>query len=197
MLEALRPSELGTQIIMDQQRLEHFLTSVRSVVDDAVVRGHETVLVCAPALRPAIHRLVAPHVAGLPVLNYQEVTSAQVVVLPYREMHNSGAVLVALSLDRPVVVPRTPVNQALSDEVGPGWIFMYDGALTAEVVDIALSASAPQGRRPPDLRHRDWSAVGQGHYQAYLQAVAITRAPPRRELRYPVRTSSPSSNGTG
>jgi flagellar biosynthesis protein FlhA len=36
------------------------------------------VLVCAPALRPAIHRLVAPQVAGLPVLNYQEVTSAQV-----------------------------------------------------------------------------------------------------------------------
>lgn len=78
MLEALRPSELGTQIIMDQQRLEHFLTSVRSVVDDAMVRGHESVLVCAPALRPAIHRLVAPQVAGLPVLNYQEVTSAQV-----------------------------------------------------------------------------------------------------------------------
>ncbi len=78
MLEALRPSELGTQIIMDQQRLEHFLTSVRSVVDDAIVRGHESVLVCAPALRPAIHRLVAPQVAGLPVLNYQEVTSAQV-----------------------------------------------------------------------------------------------------------------------
>ena len=78
MLEALRPSELGTQIIMDQQRLEHVLTSVRAVVDDAIVRGHESVLVCAPALRPAIHRLVAPQIHGLPVLNYQEVTSAQV-----------------------------------------------------------------------------------------------------------------------
>jgi len=78
MLEALRPSELGTQIIMDQQRLEHVLTSVRTVVDESIVRGHESVLVCAPALRPAIHRLIAPQISGLPVLNYQEVTSAQV-----------------------------------------------------------------------------------------------------------------------
>ena len=78
MLEALRPSELGTQIIMDQARLEHIVGSLRSVVDDAASRGQAPVLVCAPALRPAIRRLVAPQVGGLPVLSYQEVTSAQV-----------------------------------------------------------------------------------------------------------------------
>jgi beta-1,4-mannosyltransferase len=111
-----------------------------------------------------------------------EVTAAQVVVLPYREMHNSGAVLVALSLDRPVVVPRTAVNEALDDEVGPGWVFMYDGVLTAEVVDLALAASALRGRRPPDLRDRDWAAVGEGHYQAYLRAVSIARPRKREQL---------------
>ena len=78
MLEALRPSELGSQIIMDQGRLEHILTSVRTLIEQAAEKGMSPVLVCAPALRPAIRRLVAPQVAGLGVLSYQEVTSAQV-----------------------------------------------------------------------------------------------------------------------
>jgi beta-1,4-mannosyltransferase len=104
-----------------------------------------------------------------------EVTASQLIVLPYREMHNSGAVLVALSINRPVLVPRTPVNEALAEEVGPGWIFMYEGAITAEIVDQALKASAVEARREPELRGRDWAAVGEGHYQAYLQAVAIAR----------------------
>ncbi len=78
MLEALRPSELGTQILLDQARLEHVIQSLKLVVDEAVQRGQSSVLVCAPALRPAIRRLVAPQISGLVVLSYQEVTSAQV-----------------------------------------------------------------------------------------------------------------------
>ena len=41
------------------------------------------------------------------------------MVLPYRQMHNSGAVLAALSLDRPVLVPATD-QRGLGAEVGPG-----------------------------------------------------------------------------
>ena len=82
MLEALRPSELGSQVIMDQGRLEHVLTSVRTIVDQAAEKGMSPVLVCAPALRPAIRRLVAPQIPALAVLSYQEVTSAQVGIEP-------------------------------------------------------------------------------------------------------------------
>jgi len=78
MLEALRPSELGSQVIMDQGRLEHVLSNVRTIVEQASEKGISPVLVCAPALRPAIRRLVAPQISGLAVLSYQEVTSAQV-----------------------------------------------------------------------------------------------------------------------
>lgn len=78
MLEALRPSELGSQIIMDQGRLEHLLGNVRTLVEQAAEKGISPVLVCAPALRPAIRRLVAPQISALAVLSYQEVTSAQV-----------------------------------------------------------------------------------------------------------------------
>ncbi len=78
MLEALRPSELGSQILLDQGRLEHVLNSVRGIVEQASEKGMTPVLVCAPALRPAIRRLVGPQISGLAVLSYQEVTSAQV-----------------------------------------------------------------------------------------------------------------------
>ena len=38
------------------------------------------------------------------------VSSAVVVALPYTEMYNSGAALLALSLDRPILVPDNAVT---------------------------------------------------------------------------------------
>ncbi|TXN29197.1 flagellar biosynthesis protein FlhA [Lacisediminihabitans profunda] len=78
MLEAMRPSELGTQIVMDQAGLEAVLNSTKEVVARLEASGSSGVLVCAPALRPAIRRLVSAQTGGLPVLSYQEVTSANV-----------------------------------------------------------------------------------------------------------------------
>jgi flagellar biosynthesis protein FlhA len=80
MLEGLRPSELGTQIVLDPARLEAVLGSLRqtaTALDDA---GVSAVLVCAPALRPAVRRLVAGQLSGLPVLSYQEVTAVQAAI---------------------------------------------------------------------------------------------------------------------
>lgn len=80
MLEGLRPSEGGMQIVLDPARLEAVLASVRDTaarLDDA---GVSAVLVCAPALRPAIRRLVAGQIAGLAVLSYQEVTAVQAAI---------------------------------------------------------------------------------------------------------------------
>ncbi|MDR6972243.1 flagellar biosynthesis protein FlhA [Leifsonia shinshuensis] len=80
MLEGLRPAEGGTQIVLDPVRLEGVLASLRDTagrLDDA---GVSAVLVCAPALRPAIRRLVAGQIAGLAVLSYQEVTAVQAAI---------------------------------------------------------------------------------------------------------------------
>ena len=78
MLEGMRPSEHGTQILMDQTSTEAVLSSLRESVDRIESAGQSAVLVCAPALRPAIRRLVFTQAGGPPVLSYQEVTSAQV-----------------------------------------------------------------------------------------------------------------------
>ncbi len=78
MLEALRPSEQGTQILMDPARTESIVNSARDAVAQAEAQGYTPVLVCAPGLRPAIRRLVSMQTGGLAVLSYQEVTSANV-----------------------------------------------------------------------------------------------------------------------
>jgi len=98
----------------------------------------------------------------------REVTSAEIVILPYREMHNSGTLLVALSLNRPVIVPWSESNDAISKEIGSGWIFQYEGTLTHQFIEGVLdSIRTRTGFISPDLALRDWSHVGELHYRAY------------------------------
>lgn len=100
-------------------------------------------------------------------------TSAELVVLPYRRMHNSGAALLALSLGRPVLVPRTVVNDDLAHEVGERWVQRYDGPLTPDMLREALAAvRATEGAPGPDLSRRTWDVVARGHERAYRQALA-------------------------
>jgi len=100
-----------------------------------------------------------------------EVSAAALVVLPYLELHNSGTLLVALSLDRPVLVPRTPSTQALAAEVGSEWVSLYDGVLTAEAITAALRRATRQSpSTPPNLADRDWDLIGARHARAYRAA---------------------------
>ncbi|WP_243075663.1 glycosyltransferase [Microbacterium sp. SS28] len=102
-----------------------------------------------------------------------EVGRAELVVLPYNEMHNSGAILAAMSLSRPVLAPRTPANTALSEEVGPGWILEYDGDLSAETLREALeTVRSAERSAEPDLSERDWDHVGRIIEGAYRQAIS-------------------------
>ena len=75
MLEALRPGDAGSQIMFDARRLEAVLDSVKKIAADLQIRGVSAVLVCAPALRPAVRRLIGPASGLDAVLSYQEATA--------------------------------------------------------------------------------------------------------------------------
>jgi glycosyltransferase involved in cell wall biosynthesis len=100
------------------------------------------------------------------------VSEAELVVLPYREMHNSGAALLALSLDRPVLMPANDVNYRLAAEVGAGWVLRYDGEITGPRLMTALEEARrlPPGSRP-HLHRRAWDRVGCDHLAAYRLAL--------------------------
>lgn len=101
-------------------------------------------------------------------------SSSQLIVLPYRFMHNSGGALAALSLDRPVLVPRNAVNDDLSAEVGPGWIYQFEGELTSEELARALSATASTSGHP-NLTQRNWTNAGAQHAKVYHEAIKEKR----------------------
>jgi beta-1,4-mannosyltransferase len=101
-----------------------------------------------------------------------EVGQAELVVLPYRDMHNSGAALLALSLGRPILVPANVVTEALREEVGGEWVLTYTGALSAAALARGLMrARVPRLSNGPDLSRRDWDDIARRHLDAYSCAL--------------------------
>jgi flagellar biosynthesis protein FlhA len=82
MLEALRPTDQGAVLALDPELAQSMLVQLHNLATTAENTGVRPVLVCAPQLRPAVRRLVAPAIDRLPVLSYSEiagVTSVQSV----------------------------------------------------------------------------------------------------------------------
>jgi beta-1,4-mannosyltransferase len=109
------------------------------------------------------------------------VTAAQLVVLPYRHLQNSGTALLALSLDRPVLLPRTAASEALAHEVGAAWVLLTevdDAAALAAGISRALARPLDPTDAHPDLTAREWSHGARLHLQAYRAAWLRRRARP-------------------
>ncbi|MCL2849676.1 MAG: FHIPEP family type III secretion protein, partial [Micrococcales bacterium] len=80
LLEGLRPADGGTQLMVDPSIMEQMLAQLQHAVTKAEASGRPVVLTCAPAIRPALHQLVALALPRLAVLSYPEVTGAGVTV---------------------------------------------------------------------------------------------------------------------
>lgn len=161
--------------------VEELLAAFRALPDPDLrltVAGKPT-----PGLGDAIRAVAAQDPRVEPDLRFvpdatfvQHVTAAELVVLPYRQMTNSGVLLVALSLDRPCLVPASPANAAVAAEVGDGWVLQYEGEFDADVLADGLRRARTTPRSPrPDLGARDWDAIGAAHVAAYRRAVGLVR----------------------
>lgn len=105
-----------------------------------------------------------------------EVTASSLTVFPYHDMVNSGAVLLALSLDRPVLVPETRATRDLQSEVGADWVMTFSPPLSSDELESAVERAATvatSGR--PDLTRRDWDDVARQHVGLYVRAKHATR----------------------
>src|SRR4029077_5409379 len=95
--------------------------------------------------RILLHLEYIPHAA---VTSY--IRAADLVVLPFREILNSGSAILALSLDRPVLVPAKGAMRDLEKFAGPDWVRLYTGELTTEVLqrelDNAIGRATLRGR---------------------------------------------------
>jgi beta-1,4-mannosyltransferase len=116
---------------------------------------------------------------------YTEIALSSGIVLPYSDMANSGAALLALSVGRPVLVPATPSTEELRDEVGAAWVHLFEGEITTQAVAAFAAAGVPDGE--PDLEAREWSHVSELHDGFYRQLLAGRRGRLRRRVNRLVR----------
>ncbi len=130
----------------------------------------ESIAAADPRVEPVLHFLDDAELVGV-------LSSSQLVVLPYLFMHNSGGVLAALSVDRPVLVPDNEVNRLLAAEVGEEWVIPFTPPLSAAHLEAGISrvATITPGTTP-DLSGRDWTGVGSAHLTAFREAVAARRS---------------------
>ncbi|WP_370288746.1 flagellar biosynthesis protein FlhA [Nocardioides sp.] len=80
MLEGLRPTDAGAVIVLDPDVAQNVLIGLAQTAQNCENTGVRPVLVCAPQLRAAVRRLVAPAVERLAVLSYAELAAARHVV---------------------------------------------------------------------------------------------------------------------
>jgi glycosyltransferase involved in cell wall biosynthesis len=85
--------------------------------------------------------------------------AADVVVIPFRHVTNSGSVMLALSFDCPVAIPRVPVFEELHDSVGDAWIKLFDGEIAAPAIEDIVSWAQTDRSPQPNLDSYDWETI--------------------------------------
>lgn len=101
-------------------------------------------------------------------------TAADLVVLPYLEILNSGSALLALSFNRPILVPNRGAMSELQQQVGSAWVSTYTGELTATILKETLDWTYNESRsEQAPLEDLSWSTLSEKTltvYQAIRQA---------------------------
>jgi beta-1,4-mannosyltransferase len=105
--------------------------------------------------------------------------AADLVVQPYREILNSGTALLALSFDRPVLLPHHGAGVDLAADFGQPWVHAYEGDLTPDVLRRALAAVAalPERTDGAHLRRIDPTEIGARMVRAFRELVSPREAP--------------------
>lgn len=93
--------------------------------------------------------------------------AADIVVLPFQTILNSGSVLLALSFNRPVLAPTLGSLPEIQRYVGARWLTLYSGALTTEHLLQAMGSVAHDERDTVDLGAYEWDAIGQRTLELY------------------------------
>jgi len=74
--------------------------------------------------------------------------ASDLVALPYTAIMHSGTALLALSFDRPVLMPDRGAMSELQERVGTEWMHTYTGEFTREVLIDAVTWAETEPRPP-------------------------------------------------
>jgi glycosyltransferase involved in cell wall biosynthesis len=148
------------------KNVEGLLTAFNAFAEKSarlVVAGEVDTATYAATLRElaAVNDRVALVEAFVPDERLQDyLNAADVVVLPFKDVTNSGSLLLALSFDRPAVVPDVPVFREIRDMVGADWVYLFSDKLSGETLAAVVEwlRDTPRDASPP-MGELDWSTT--------------------------------------
>lgn len=107
--------------------------------------------------------------------------AADLVVLPYRDILNSGSAILALTFGAHVLVPGLGAANDLAAIIGPDWIRTYTGELTPELLQQAMAWAHEQHKQQhPPLDALAWERIADQTREAYRE---VLLTPPTRLRR--------------
>jgi hypothetical protein len=93
--------------------------------------------------------------------------ASDLVALPYRRILNSGALMLALTFGRAVLVPDLGSMREQQEAFGVDWVRLYSGELTAAELAEGCRWARKAARVPPDLGGLDWPALALQTHAVY------------------------------
>lgn len=102
----------------------------------------------------------------------RELIAADVMVLPYASILNSGGALLGLSLDRPIVVPALGAMPELQAMVGRDWVQTYEGAFSTDALRRAIDWARNTHRSAAPLDAFDWPILARQTASAYAAIIS-------------------------
>jgi beta-1,4-mannosyltransferase len=100
-------------------------------------------------------------------------SSADLIVLPYREILNSGSALLAISLNRPILVPDLGAMSELKVDFGEDWVRTFTGELDARTLENALEWALESRPRLCAMPEKyEWRSIGDETLRFYRHVVS-------------------------
>lgn len=165
--------------IRPYKNVEHLVRTVRQVsVEDLrlLVAGNPSSEEVERRIRAAAadDDRVRLHLRFIPEARIPSLLGAtDLVILPYEDILHSGSALLALSFDRPVLVPNEGAMAELQTEVGTDWVYTFDPPLTPETVTGTLETveDTDRAERAP-LDHLSWDRLAHETVSLYERVLA-------------------------
>jgi beta-1,4-mannosyltransferase len=103
-------------------------------------------------------------------------SAADLVVLPYREVLNSGSALLALSCNRPILVPDLGAMSELQADYGGDWVRTFSGPIDEHVLENGLQwAEQPRSAVCPVPEEYNWRSIRSNTVQFYETVISHAR----------------------
>ena len=87
--------------------------------------------------------------------------AADLVVLPYSAITQSGSAVLALSFNRPVLLPNLGALGELQSYVGDNWVRLFEGKLAVGDLQAAITWAKGASHKTVDLEALSWNSIAE------------------------------------